>query len=440
MPRSLSNSKVEDFEPRKKNPLGLLDDSNLDSELKTLLVGGEPSGIELSKTKTRINTDLEINSIIGNVQMTGGIYINDTQKLVFNTDFDPVLDFGFGGDTYITSPSSSLGVGKLEIYCAGLKMISLIGGDALGLPEQITTFDCDFLLTKGKKLIFDSDDSQDYITLDDSNDDLEFYVENTKVFELQGDGAILLKNNTTIDATTDDILDFSTSVSATAFKCDGGIYFDDAGGDTYIIQNAGTADQLDFHVGGDIPLVIGQGASDFIAFGAGYSVYFDGGGDTYIQESSADVLDIKVGGDMIFQITESGDDGNTIDIDNACIGFTQLEPTYDATATYVDFRFSNKQFVTFGAGNITNLFLTFPLVSGNFVLLLKQDGTGSRTITNYKVREFDESLADGSVAPKFAGGSAPTLTTDANHVDILSFYWDADNEIAYGVATLDFQF
>ena len=80
------------------------------------------------------------------------------------------------------------------------------------------------------------------------------------------------------------------------------------------------------------------------------------------------------------------------------------------------------------------------MASGNFVCLIKQDGTGSRTITNYKAMEFDESAADGSASVKFAGGSNPTLTTDANHVDILSFYWDADNEIAYGVATLDFQF
>ena len=86
MPRSIANSKVKDFEPKRKNPLGLLNDSNLGSDLKTLLVGGEPTGIELSETKTRINTDLEINSIIGNVQSTGGIYINDTQKIVFNTN------------------------------------------------------------------------------------------------------------------------------------------------------------------------------------------------------------------------------------------------------------------------------------------------------------------------------------------------------------------
>ena len=53
--------------------------------------------------------------------------------------------------------------------------------------------------------------------------------------------------------------------------------------------------------------------------------------------------------------------------------------------------------------------------------------------------EFNESSADGASGVKFPGGSNPTLTTAANHVDILSFYWDADNEIAYGVATLDFQ-
>ena len=122
------------------------------------------------------------------------------------------------------------------------------------------------------------------------------------------------------------------------------------------------------------------------------------------------------------------------------MGFNQLEPTYDADDTIVEFRASNKQNLTFGAGSIVDVILRFPAMSGNFVLLLKQDGTGSRTVTNWKVAEFDESAADGSATVIWAGGSAPTLTTDANHVDILSFYWDATNEIAYGVATLDFQF
>tara|TARA_R100001594_G_C4041247_1_gene263277 strand:- start:265 stop:2346 length:2082 start_codon:yes stop_codon:yes gene_type:complete len=129
-----------------------------------------------------------------------------------------------------------------------------------------------------------------------------------------------------------------------------------------------------------------------------------------------------------------------VEFDGCGVGFDLVTPAYDATDTEVSFLTGNKQFVTFGAGNITNLKLTFPATSGNFILLLKQDGTGSRTVTNYKAFEYDDTTASGSASVKFAGGSNPTLTTDANHVDILSFFWDADNQIAYGVATLDFQF
>jgi len=182
-------------------------------------------------------------------------------------------------------------------------------------------------------------------------------------------------------------------------------------------------------------------AGDDIAVASTGKLSFDGiGGHTYIHEANDDAMYLYVGGDRIMVIQEQGDDGNQVMFNDASVGFTQLEPTYNATNTFVEFRASNKQNLTFGSGNITNLNLTFPAMSGNFVLLLKQDGTGSRTISNYKVMESDESAADGSASVVWAGGSAPTLTTDANHVDILSFYWDADNEIAYGVATLDFQF
>ena len=177
-----------------------------------------------------------------------------------------------------------------------------------------------------------------------------------------------------------------------------------------------------------------------VTLAATKGLYLDGGGDTYIYESAADIVRVVVGSDQLLELTENGDDGNSVNFKNSCAGFTQLEPTYNSSITTVDFRHSNKQNLTFGAGDITNLSLFFPLVSGNFQVLLKQDGTGSRTITNYRVYAFDENLAGGETAVKFAGGSNPTLTTDANHVDILSFYWDATNEIAYGVATVDFQF
>mgnify|MGYP003317387679 CR=1 FL=1 len=120
-------------------------------------------------------------------------------------------------------------------------------------------------------------------------------------------------------------------------------------------------------------------------------------------------------------------------------GFSQTTTTYNATDTDVNFRITNKSMVTFGSGDITDVLLYFPAVSGNFVLVLKQDGTGSREVDNWKAFDSAGNAANGSSTVKWAGGSAPTLTTAANHVDILSFYWDNNNEIAYGVATLDFQ-
>ena len=129
-----------------------------------------------------------------------------------------------------------------------------------------------------------------------------------------------------------------------------------------------------------------------------------------------------------------------VEFDNCGVGFDLVTALYHATNSLVDFRLGNKQFFTFDGGSATNLLITFPKTSGNFTLLIKQDGTGSRTITNYRAYESDETAAAGSSSVKFAGGSNPTLTTDANHVDILSFFWDCDAQIAYGVATLDFQF
>ncbi len=427
------------YETVKLNPISLLDDSNLDSDLKTLLVGGEPSGLELSKNHTKINTSIEFDQVIGNIKSTGGLYINDGQKLVFNNN----TNLDFAGSTYIVSEVDAAGTyNTMKFFVNDVEMLRITQGALV--DETLIAYDSHLLLTKGNKLIFDSDDNQDYIAVDASNDDMEFYVENTKVFELQGDGDILLKNDYNIDATTDNALDFQDSgtsvfkieTASVSLPATNKINLDGSGGHTYLQESSD--DKLDMYVGGDLALSLYEAVS-YINILSGWKLMFDGGTHTYIQESSADVLDIYVGNDNMLKLSEKGDDGNEIAF-GACAGFTQLEPTYDATDTIVDFRFSNKQFVTFGSGNITNLQIRFPLVSGNFVLLVKQDGTGSRTITNYKAMEFDESAADGAAAVKFAGGSNPTLTTDANHVDILSFYWDADNEIAYGVATLDFQF
>ena len=190
-----------------------------------------------------------------------------------------------------------------------------------------------------------------------------------------------------------------------------------------------------------------EGVADYIyingdiAIEAGEKLIFDSaiGGHTHIRESADDELDITVGDDIMLHLDENGADGNQAHFVNASVGFTQLEPTYDAANTVVDFRASNKQFLTFGSGNIGHMNFYFPEMSGNFVLLIKQDGTGSRTVTgDWRVYEFDESTADGVTSVVWAGGSAPTLTTAGGKVDMISIYWNNDRSKAYGSATLNF--
>ena len=46
------------FEPSRKNPIMLGDDSQLDSELKPIKIGGKTSILELSETSLRISGDI----------------------------------------------------------------------------------------------------------------------------------------------------------------------------------------------------------------------------------------------------------------------------------------------------------------------------------------------------------------------------------------------
>ena len=66
---------------------------------------------------------------------------------------------------------------------------------------------------------------------------------------------------------------------------------------------------------------------------------------------------------------------------------------------------------------------TNKVAGATYILIVKQDGSGSRT------------LSFGSDY-KFPGGTAPTLSTGANDVDIIAFLSDGTN--MYGSALLDF--
>ncbi len=113
--------------------------------------------------------------------------------------------------------------------------------------------------------------------------------------------------------------------------------------------------------------------------------------------------------------------GGELDAQAHTIGFTQQTATGDGTTT-IDWRLGNKFYFTFGAQNDTFTF-TAPTKPCNLILVLKQDGTGSRLAT-----------WPGTVL--WTAATAPTLSTGIAAVDIVSFYYDGTNYL--GVSSLNF--
>jgi len=124
------------------------------------------------------------------------------------------------------------------------------------------------------------------------------------------------------------------------------------------------------------------------------------------------------------------------------IGFTKHEETSGTNVT-VDFRDGHKADLAMTSNISGTLKLYFPAVSGNFLLVVKQDATGSRTIANYEAYESNGSTlahndggTDGDI--RWQGGAEPTFSTGANRRDMISFYWDATDRVCYAAYSGNF--
>lgn len=136
------------------------------------------------------------------------------------------------------------------------------------------------------------------------------------------------------------------------------------------------------------------------------------GGDTNID------LELVPKGTGLVKMT--GGDG--FDANSHAIGdSTEVDNGNSSTADTIDWGSGNFQKSTM-TGNCTYTF-TAPPVKGRYQLMLVQDGTGSRTAT-----------WPGTV--KWPGGTAPTLSTAASSIDIITFYYDGSSY--FGVGSLNF--
>jgi hypothetical protein len=108
---------------------------------------------------------------------------------------------------------------------------------------------------------------------------------------------------------------------------------------------------------------------------------------------------------------------NTLNLTNPTVTNYTETPFSANSSTAITLALTNGtvQIITL-TGNAT---ITMPTATSgkSFIMFLKQDATGSRTVTWSTV--------------KWAGGTAPTITSTASRQDILSFFADGTNW--YGV-------
>lgn len=100
---------------------------------------------------------------------------------------------------------------------------------------------------------------------------------------------------------------------------------------------------------------------------------------------------------------------------------TEADEGNSATDANINWADGPKRRITLN--NSPTLTFTAPNGVGNLILKLIQDTTGSRTVT-------------WPATVDWPGGTAPTLSTAANAVDIVAFYWDGSTY--FGVASLNF--
>lgn len=119
-------------------------------------------------------------------------------------------------------------------------------------------------------------------------------------------------------------------------------------------------------------------------------------------------------------------DGAWVAEGNRQLGYDQaqyqvLKTLTDGASIAWDVRYQTHATVTLG-GNRTLANPTNAQAGGVYLLIVRQDATGGRTLA------FDSAYA-------FAGGAAPTLTSAANAVDMLTFVYDGSKML--GVAVLN---
>ena len=348
----------------------------------------------------------------------------EDSKLVFDgnaQDFyialdDSVDDLLIGkGSTVGTTPAIAITEDLLVTVHGGLTMA--------GTTPTLTIGDAG---AEDTKIVFDGNAKDFYIALDDSADKLVI-----------GEGSTVGTNS--ILTITDDAVTIGDAAAVdTKIVFDGNaqdyyIALDDSADDLLIGlgSTVGTTpaiaidENLQITTGGDI--VMG-GATPTLTIGdAGAEdakIVFDGNAqDFHIGlDDSADDLVIGLGSALGTTPAISIAETLKTSFGGGAVGKTS---TANATgSTTLDFD-ANQNFVLTFTGNVTLANPTTESVGQSGVIVVIQDGTGSRTIANGTQYEWP-------------AGTVGTISTAANSVDIIPYFVDAADSILLGAPQLAF--
>ena len=415
--RSIKTSSPSDFEPKRKNPISLGSDSNMDNDLKPLKIGGETTPLKISKDTIEIGSTFLYN---GKEILSSILTTEEVQDIVGAM-------FSGNTETRITATyQDSDGTIDLEVDDLDTDTDTTYSAGAL-LDLSTTTFNVDLSeLTDGTADVVGADDELVY--LDDGSQKRK-QINEIKLGQFNNDQGWTSNTGdiTGVDLTggTGISIDSETNTTSGAYSS------------TITCNLEGTELVSTGETGGTKFLrEDGDGTCSWQTVSGGASALNDLSDVTY---SSGDLtissLDKIISGSLDF------DSSGHINFDGCAAGFTRT--TYaDATNVTVDFRTGNKAHLDMTGGSISGtLTMQFPAVSGNFVLVVQQDGS-TRTINAYATKDSAGNAGsnDGGSAGavRWSGGSVPDLTDGGNKRDILSFYWDATEEVCYGVASLNF--
>ena len=276
LPYELNNIQ---FEPLRKNPISLLDDSFLDDNLKPLLIGSINTPLEISKKELRINSDLFLSgNLLSHQIKTDNTYLD----FITGAEVGQSNRFQFYGGNVQESQALQLIIAQVAGF------FKFLGKDSWG-------FDLD-----------GSGTFQEFVFSGESGGGVNLVVKDDVgsrcMLKVNSPGSVL--DYFDISVSSNGVTDISTK------------------------DNDGNLAHLSITPEGDLKL---DPASQNVIINTTDKLYFDGGTDTYIHEEfnggAGDIFSIYVGGDKMLSLDESVDTGVT-----SLVGTLKIKEQADASA------------------------------------------------------------------------------------------------------------